>query len=74
VGDLEIFTAGAKIDEQALVARGLIRGRFDRIKILGDGELTKAVTVSAHSFSKTAAAKIQKAGGKVVLLGGVAQQ
>jgi large subunit ribosomal protein L15 len=73
VGDLEIFTAGAKIDEQALVARGLIRGRFDRIKILGDGELTKAVTVSAHSFSKTAAAKIQKAGGKVVLLGGVAQ-
>jgi large subunit ribosomal protein L15 len=74
VGDLEIFTAGAKIDEQAMVARGLIRGRFDRIKILGDGELTKAVTVSAHSFSKTAAAKIQKAGGKVVLLGGTAQQ
>jgi large subunit ribosomal protein L15 len=74
VGDLEIFTAGAKIDEQALVARGLVRGRFDRIKILGDGELTKAVTVSAHSFSKTAAAKIQKAGGKVVLLGGAAQQ
>jgi large subunit ribosomal protein L15 len=74
VGDLEIFTAGAKIDEQALVARGLIRGRFDRIKILGDGELTKAVTVSAHSFSKVAAAKIQKAGGKVVLLGGAAQQ
>jgi large subunit ribosomal protein L15 len=74
VGDLEIFTAGAKIDEQALVSRGLIRGRFDRIKILGDGELTKAVTVSAHSFSKTAAAKIQKAGGKVVLLGGTAQQ
>jgi large subunit ribosomal protein L15 len=74
VGDLEIFTAGAKIDEQALVARGLIRGRFDRIKILGDGELTKAVTVSAHSFSKTAAVKIQKAGGKVVLLGGAAQQ
>ncbi len=74
VGDLEIFTAGAKIDEQALVARGLIRGRFDRIKILGDGELTKAVTVSAHAFSKTAAEKIQKAGGKVVLVGGVAQQ
>jgi large subunit ribosomal protein L15 len=73
VGDLEIFTAGAKIDEQALVARGLVRGRFDRIKILGDGELTKAVTVSAHSFSKTAAAKIQKAGGKIVLVGGSQQ-
>jgi large subunit ribosomal protein L15 len=73
VGDLEIFTAGAKIDEQALVARGLVRGRFDRIKILGDGELTKAVTVSAHFFSKTAAAKIQKAGGKIVLVGGTQQ-
>ena len=73
VGDLEIFTAGAKIDSQALIAHGLVRGRFDRIKILGDGELTKAVTVSAHSFSKTAAAKIQKAGGKIVLVGGTAQ-
>jgi large subunit ribosomal protein L15 len=69
VGDLEIFSAGAKVDEKALVARGLVRGRFDSIKILGDGELTKAVTVTAHSFSKTAAAKIQKAGGKVVLVG-----
>ena len=67
MGDLEIFAAGANIDEQALVARGLVKGRFDRIKILGDGELTKAVTVSAHAFSKTAAEKIQKAGGKVVL-------
>jgi len=69
VGDLDIFTAGANVDVQALVARGLIRGRFDTIKILGDGELTKAVTVSAHAFSKTAAEKIKKAGGKVVLVG-----
>ena len=73
VGDLEVFTAGANVDEQALVARGLVRGRFDRIKVLGDGELTKAVTVSAHAFSKTAADKIKKAGGKVVLVG-TAQQ
>lgn len=69
VGDLEIFTAGAKIDETALKAKGLVRGRFDSIKILGDGELSKAVTVSAHAFSKTAAAKIEKAGGKVVVIG-----
>ena len=69
VGDLEVFTAGATVDEQALITRGLVRGRFDRIKILGDGELTKAVTVSAHAFSKTAADKIKKAGGKVVLVG-----
>jgi large subunit ribosomal protein L15 len=69
VGDLEVFDAGAKVDEQALVARGLVKGRFDRIKILGEGELTRAVTVSAHAFSKAAAEKIQKAGGKVVLVG-----
>ncbi len=37
------------IDENVLRARGLIKGRYDRIKILGDGELTKSVTVSAHS-------------------------
>jgi large subunit ribosomal protein L15 len=71
VGDLEVFDAGANVDEQALIARGLVKGRFDRIKILGAGDLTRAVTVSAHAFSKTAAEKIQKAGGKVVLLGAV---
>lgn len=68
VGDLESFAAGANIDESALAARGLVKGRYDRIKILGDGELTKAVTVSAHAFSKAAAEKIQKAGGKLVFL------
>src|SRR5579864_7307940 len=69
VGDLDVFGPGANVDEQALLARGLVRGRFDRIKILGEGELTKPVTVSAHAFSRTAAEKIQKAGGKVVLVG-----
>jgi large subunit ribosomal protein L15 len=69
VGDLEVFAAGANVDQAALIARGLVKGRFDRIKILGDGELTKAVTVSADAFSKVAAQKIQKAGGKVVLVG-----
>jgi large subunit ribosomal protein L15 len=68
VGDLEAFAAGAKIDQAALEAHGLVKGRIDRLKILGDGEITKAVTVSAHAFSKSAAAKIEKAGGKVVVL------
>ena len=68
VGDLEAFGAGAKVDEAALLASGLVKGRYDRIKVLGNGEITKAVTVSAHAFSKGAAAKIEKAGGKVVLL------
>jgi large subunit ribosomal protein L15 len=69
VGDLDVFEAGATVDEAALVSRGLIRGRFDRIKVLGDGVLTKPVTVSAHAFSRTAAEKIQKAGGKVLMIG-----
>jgi large subunit ribosomal protein L15 len=69
VRELEMFAAGAKVDERALRDRGLIKGACDRIKILGSGELTKAVTVTAHSFSKTAAEKIQKAGGKVLFVG-----
>ena len=68
VGDLDGFNAGANVDESALRDSGLVKGRYDRIKVLGNGEITKAVTVSAHAFSKSAAAKIEKAGGKVVLL------
>ena len=45
VSQLDMFGAGAKVDEQALRDRGLVKGRCDRIKILGDGDLTKAVTV-----------------------------
>ncbi len=74
VGDLELFDAGAKVDEKSLRAHGLIKGSFDRLKILGSGEITKAVTVTAHAFSKAAAEKIQKAGGKAVLLNAVAAQ
>ena len=74
VGDLELFAAGAKVDEKSLRAHGLIKGSFDRLKILGSGEITKAVTVTAHAFSKAAAEKIQKAGGKAVLLNAVAAQ
>ncbi len=68
VGSLEVFSAGAKVDEASLRSHGLVKGRCDRIKILGKGELTKAVTVTAHSFSKSAQEKIQKAGGKALLL------
>ncbi len=68
VDDLERFDTGATVDEQALRASRLVQGRDVRIKILGDGELTKALTVSAHGFSKSAVAKIEQAGGKVVKL------
>lgn len=67
VGSLDQFDAGASVDETALRDRGLVKGRVECIKILGDGELSKKLIVVAHAFSKTAAAKIEKAGGKVVV-------
>ena len=69
VSDLESFAAGANVDLEAMSARGLVRGQYDRVKVLGNGEITKALTVSAHAFSKGAAEKIQKAGGRLVIIG-----
>jgi len=68
VGQLDAFDAGANVDERALRDRGLVKGHTDRIKILGNGELTKKLTVTAHSFSKSAQEKIAKVGGKTVLV------
>jgi large subunit ribosomal protein L15 len=68
VADLERFDTGATVDEQALRDARLVQGRDVRIKVLGDGELKKKLTVSAHAFSASAQQKIEKAGGKVVLL------
>jgi large subunit ribosomal protein L15 len=68
VGALERFDAGAEVDLAALRQARLVQGRFDALKILGDGDLTKPLTVTAHRFSKGAASKIEKAGGKVVVL------
>lgn len=68
VGQLETFDANATVDERALRDRGFVKGQIDRIKILGNGELTKSITVTAHSFSKSAQEKIAKAGGKAVLV------
>ena len=72
VSQLELFEKGSKVDEKALRERGLIKGQIDRIKILGKGDLTKSVTVTAHSFSKSAQEKISKAGGKMVLVAAAA--
>ena len=60
---LSAFEAGAQVDPEALKAKGIIKGVGDRIKILGVGDLKRALTVRAHKFSKSAADKIQKAGG-----------
>ena len=63
VGQLDTFDNGAVVDTAALKERGLIKGRFDSVKILGNGELTKKLTVKAERFSAGALEKIQKAGG-----------
>lgn len=66
---LEVFEAGAVIDEAALRAAGLVKGRHDDgLKILGDGEITKPLTVHADRFSEGAIAKIKAAGGTVVIV------
>jgi large subunit ribosomal protein L15 len=68
VGDLERFSANAEVDPAALVEKKLLRRKSARVKILASGELTKKLTVSAHAFSAAAKAKIEKAGGKAIVL------
>lgn len=68
VADLERFEPGTEVDEVALRGARLVQGVVDQIKILGNGEISKALTVTAHAFSKSAQAKIEKAGGKAVVL------
>ncbi|MCC7518568.1 MAG: 50S ribosomal protein L15 [Verrucomicrobiae bacterium] len=62
--DLEAFPEGAVVDAKALADRGLIRGRFDAIKILGSGGFGRKLTVRAALFSESARKKIEAAGGK----------
>jgi large subunit ribosomal protein L15 len=67
--DLEArFEAGEEVTPESLKARNLASHRYDELKILGNGELTKKLKVSAHRFSKSAREKIEKAGGEIVVL------
>ncbi|RIK80071.1 MAG: 50S ribosomal protein L15 [Planctomycetota bacterium] len=66
----EAFQAGEEVTLESLQARNLARGRFDVLKVLGDGELKKKLKISAHRFSASAKAKIEQAGGELVLLPG----
>lgn len=68
VGVLERFEAGTVVDAVLLVECGLIKNLRDGIRILGNGELTKALTIQAAGFSATAAEKIQAAGGKAEVI------
>lgn len=71
VSDIDIFFGnGDTVSPEVIEERKIIKKNFDRFKVLGDGELTKSLTVMAHSFSKSAVQKIEAAGGKVVVLPG----
>lgn len=63
----ENFDAGEEVNAQTIAARGISVGRGGLVKILGTGEITKALTVTADAFSKSAIEKIEKAGGKAVV-------
>ena len=63
VSDLERFENGATVDENALRKAGLVKGQNHGIKILGDGKLTKKLTVHANKFSASARKHIEAAGG-----------
>ena len=64
VSDLDVFEDGAVVDSAALQAKGLVEKTLDGVKILGNGEITKKLTVKAAAFSGSAKEKIEAAGGK----------
>ena len=65
VEQLNVFENGAVVDLDALMAKKIVRKANDGLKILGNGELTRALTVKATVFSATAKEKIEAAGGKI---------
>jgi large subunit ribosomal protein L15 len=69
VGRLDVFDAGTVVTPDELREAGLVKHR-GRIKVLGEGDLDRALTVKAHAFSLGAAEKIQAAGGSVELVDG----
>ncbi len=69
VGDLEIFDTGAEVDAEVLRGKGLVGHLGDGVKLLADGELTKALIIQVDRISKAARAKVEAAGGQVILSG-----
>lgn len=69
LSQLEVFEAGTVVTPELLQEKGIIRDVKDGVKILGDGDLTKNLTVQAHKFSKSAAEKLQAKGGAAEVIG-----
>ena len=68
ISDLNKFEDGAVVDAQALVEAGIIKKTLDGVKVLGNGNVEKKVTVKAAKFTETAKEKIEAAGGKVEVM------
>ncbi len=64
----DAFKSGDLVTPEKLAAANLVKGPYDELKVLGDGEMTKKLKISAHRFSKAAAEKIAQAGGETVIL------
>ena len=62
------FAEGEAVTLESLKAKGVLKGRFELLKVLGDGQLTKKLKISAHRFSESALAKIQQAGCEAIML------
>jgi large subunit ribosomal protein L15 len=62
------FQPGDEVTSDALCDKNLVKGSYDRLKVLGNGELTKSLKITAHQFSRSALEKIEKAGGQAVVL------
>ncbi len=68
VQDLNRFESGSQIDDIALVQQGLVKGRYDAIKLLGKGEIDRPVQIKVNAASKSAQEKITAAGGTVEVI------
>ena len=68
VSTLNVFDDDMTVDAVALVEAGILKNVLDGVRILGDGELTKKLTVKAQGFTKTAVQKIEAAGGKTEVI------
>ena len=70
LGRLEVFEAGTIVTPELLVKQGIVKRLLDGLKVLADGQLTKALTVHAHRFSGKAQERIATLGGKAELIQG----
>ena len=68
VAALEVFEDGAEVTAETLAEKGIVKKACDGIKILGNGSLTKKLTVKANAFSESAKQKIEAAGGKAEVI------